>query len=154
MIWSFPVNSFVPPSSRVLEQRSREETGKVKRSGNKVGQRKTFDHTTCHVVTYSIPCWIWLVSGIGMSKYHPESARPRTSTLRPAILILRANLSKLRITPIPPALSNKYYMSFLISRQWRWSLPLSSFMFVSWFVRLGTLRFTYSLARLFLYLFF
>lgn len=92
----------------ILEQRSREKTAKVKRSGYcNVRHGNTFDHTTCHVVTYAIPCCIWLVSGIGMSKYQPESARPRTSTLRPAILIRCASLSKLRITPIPPALRNQ-----------------------------------------------
>lgn len=106
---------------------------------------------SCHVATYAIPCCIWFFSGIGigMSKYQPESARPRTSTLSPAILIRRASLSKFRITPIPPALWKQTNID-VIPRQLRWSLHLSSFMFVSWFVLFGTFIFANSFASIFL----
>ena len=41
------------------------------------------------------------------ARNHPESASPRTLTLDPAILSLKASLSKLRITPTPPALKHE-----------------------------------------------
>lgn len=69
------------------------------------------------MITYAIPCNILLVSWAGISKYHPESARPRTSTFRPAILSLRASLSKLRITPIPPALWNETNIRMLLNKR-------------------------------------
>ena len=40
-------------------------------------------------------------------KYQPESAKPRTWTVEPLAWILFAILSKLSITPIPPALKKK-----------------------------------------------
>lgn len=82
------------------------------------------------MITYAIPCNILLVSWTGMSKYHPESARPRTSTFRPAILSLRASLSKLRITPIPPALWNETNIRMLLNkREVRFSETLVEFFF-------------------------
>ena len=61
------------------------------------------------IITYFMP-YLMAADVIGNSspaRNHPESASPRTLTLDPAILSLKASLSKLRITPTPPALKHE-----------------------------------------------
>jgi len=73
------------------------------------------------IITYFMP-YLMAADVIGNSspaRNHPESARPRTLTLDPAILSLKASLSKLRITPTPPALKHekpniKVYMTRIL----------------------------------------
>lgn len=60
-------------------------------------------------ITYFMP-FLMTADVIGNSspaRNHPESARPRTLTSDPAILSLKASLSKFRITPTPPALKHE-----------------------------------------------
>ena len=73
------------------------------------------------IITYFMP-YLMAADVIGNSspaRNHPESARPRTLTLDPAILSLKASLSRLRITPTPPALKHekpniKVYMTRIL----------------------------------------
>ena len=61
------------------------------------------------VITYFMPFLMaaYVIGNSSPARNHPESASPRTLTLDPAILSLKASLSKLRITPTPPALKHE-----------------------------------------------
>lgn len=74
-----------------------------------------------NITTYFMPFLMAadVIGNSSLARNHPESARPRTLTLDPAILSLKASLSKLRITPTPPALNNekpniKVYMTRIL----------------------------------------